>query len=556
MARKAKNVLFIMFDQLRWDYLSCYGHPHLDTPHIDRLASKGVRFNRAYVQSTICGSSRMCAYTGRYVHSHGVGWNNIPLKVGEMTMGDHLREIGVDCWLIGKTHMAADYKGMERFGLDPETQIGARMEECGFDVWVRDDGLWAEGHMGRYDERRSPYNEYLQSKGYEGENPWHDYANSAAGDDGKMMSGWFLKNSREAAHIHEEDSETPWLTDRAIEFIEEKKGGAPWVCHLSYIKPHWPYIVPAPYNSMYGPEHVIPIRRTNEERANAHPVFAGFQEKLVGRSFSRDDVRETVIPAYMGLIKQADDQMGRLFKYLEDTGAMDDTMIVLTSDHGDYLGDHWLGEKELFHDQSVRVPFIIYDPSEAADATRGTVSDELVEMIDLTATFIDLHGARIPDEWVEGRSLMPLLRGETPDDWRDYAVSEYDYSASKVAKELEVHPKDARLFMIADKRWKFMHAEGGFRPMLFDLENDPDEFVDLGADPKHAGIVSLMYDRLAEWARRCSQRTTVTDERLLANREGGPLIRGVLIGVNEAEDIPAELSAAYRGPVRPMPDRN
>lgn len=556
MARKAKNVLFIMFDQLRWDYLSCYGHPHLDTPHIDRLASKGVRFNRAYVQSTICGSSRMCAYTGRYVHSHGVGWNNIPLKVGEMTMGDHLREIGVDCWLIGKTHMAADYKGMERFGLDPETQIGARMEECGFDVWVRDDGLWAEGHMGRYDERRSPYNEYLQSKGYEGENPWHDYANSAAGDDGKMMSGWFLKNSREAAHIHEEDSETPWLTDRAIEFIEEKKGGAPWVCHLSYIKPHWPYIVPAPYNSMYGPEHVIPIRRTNEERANAHPVFAGFQEKLVGRSFSRDDVRETVIPAYMGLIKQADDQMGRLFKYLEDTGAMDDTMIVLTSDHGDYLGDHWLGEKELFHDQSVRVPFIIYDPSEAADATRGTVSDELVEMIDLTATFIDLHGARVPDEWVEGRSLMPLLRGETPEDWRDYAVSEYDYSASKVAKELEVHPKDARLFMIADKRWKFMHAEGGFRPMLFDLENDPDEFVDLGADPKHAGIVSLMYDRLAEWARRCSQRTTVTDERLLANREGGPLIRGVLIGVNEAEDIPAELSAAYRGPVRPMPDRN
>ena len=556
MARKAKNVLFIMFDQLRWDYLSCYGHPHLDTPHIDRLASKGVRFNRAYVQSTICGSSRMCAYTGRYVHSHGVGWNNIPLKVGEMTMGDHLREIGVDCWLIGKTHMAADYKGMERFGLDPETQIGARMEECGFDVWVRDDGLWAEGHMGRYDERRSPYNEYLQSKGYEGENPWHDYANSAAGDDGKMMSGWFLKNSREAAHIHEEDSETPWLTDRAIEFIEEKKGGAPWVCHLSYIKPHWPYIVPAPYNSMYGPEHVIPIRRTNEERANAHPVFAGFQEKLVGRSFSRDDVRETVIPAYMGLIKQADDQMGRLFKYLEDTGAMDDTMIVLTSDHGDYLGDHWLGEKELFHDQSVRVPFIIYDPSEAADATRGTVSDELVEMIDLTATFIDLHGARIPDEWVEGRSLMPLLRGETPDDWRDYAVSEYDYSASKVAKELEVHPKDARLFMIADKRWKFMHAEGGFRPMLFDLENDPDEFVDLGADPAHAEIISLMYDRLAEWARRCSQRTTVTDERLLANREGGPLIRGVLIGVNEAEDIPAELSAADRGPVRPLPDRN
>ena len=556
MARKAKNVLFIMFDQLRWDYLSCYGHPHMDTPNIDRLASMGVRFNRAYVQSTICGSSRMCAYTGRYVNSHGVGWNNMPLKVGELTMGDHLRDIGAECWLIGKTHMKADAAGMARFGMDPEEVIGARVAECGFDVWVRDDGLWAEGPTGPYDTKRSPYNEYLKGKGYEGENPWHDYANSAAGDDGKLLSGWFLENSRKPAHVHEEDSETPWLTDRAIEFVDAKRGGAPWVCHLSYIKPHWPYIVPAPYNDMYRPEHIIPAKRTNEERAKANPIYAGFQDKMVGQTFAREEVRQDVIPAYMGLIKQCDDQMGRLFKHLEDTGAMEETMIVLTSDHGDYLGDHWLGEKELFHDQSVRVPMIIYDPSEAADATRGTTCDELVEMIDLPATFIDLQGERIPDEWLEGRSLLPILHGNAPEDWRDFAVSEYDYSASKVAKALDVHPKDARLFMLVDKRWKFMHAEGGFPPMLFDLENDPDEYVDLGQDPAHAAIIEMMYERLAVWARRCSQRNTVRDDRLLAARESGPLTRGVLIGVNAEEDIPAELSAAYRGDVRPLPQRN
>ena len=86
---KTRNILFIMCDQLRWDYLSCTGHPHLDTPHIDRLAARGVLFDRAYVQSPICGPSRMSFYTGRYVSSHGSTWNNIPLKVGEITLGDH-----------------------------------------------------------------------------------------------------------------------------------------------------------------------------------------------------------------------------------------------------------------------------------------------------------------------------------------------------------------------------------------------------------------------------------------------------------------------------------
>ena len=89
-----KNILFIMFDQLRWDYLGCYGHPHLHTPHIDRLAAKGVRFDRAYIQSPLCGPSRMSTYTGRYVHSHGASWNKVPLKVGERTMGDYLRGSG------------------------------------------------------------------------------------------------------------------------------------------------------------------------------------------------------------------------------------------------------------------------------------------------------------------------------------------------------------------------------------------------------------------------------------------------------------------------------
>ncbi|MFT6309276.1 MAG: arylsulfatase A-like enzyme, partial [Halioglobus sp.] len=134
------NVLWIMADQLRWDYLSCYGAKHIDTPHLDSLAERGVRFNRTYVQSPICGPSRMSFYTGRYVRSHGSTWNGFPLRIGEITLGDYLRELGVKCSLVGKTHMTPDADGMQRLGIEPDSTIGALISECGFDVFVRDDG--------------------------------------------------------------------------------------------------------------------------------------------------------------------------------------------------------------------------------------------------------------------------------------------------------------------------------------------------------------------------------------------------------------------------------
>jgi arylsulfatase A-like enzyme len=127
------NVLWIMADQLRFDYLSCYGHPHLHTPHIDALAARGVRFTNTYVQSPVCGPSRMSAYTGRYVRSHGSTWNGVPLRVGEPTLGDHLREAGARAVLVGKTHMIADREGMAWLGLDPKSEIGARVAQCGFE---------------------------------------------------------------------------------------------------------------------------------------------------------------------------------------------------------------------------------------------------------------------------------------------------------------------------------------------------------------------------------------------------------------------------------------
>ncbi|UWQ59254.1 sulfatase-like hydrolase/transferase [Leisingera caerulea] len=538
------NILYIMFDQLRFDYLSCAGHPHLQTPHIDALAAKGVRFTRAYVQSPTCGSSRMSSYTGRYPSSHGVQFNSYPLRVGEWTMGDHLRKAGMGCHLIGKTHMVADAEGLQRLGLAPDSVIGVRQSECGFDPWVRDDGLWAEGPDGFYDSKRSPYNEYLKGKGYPGENPWNDFANAAIeGND--IASGWFMVNADKPANIAEEDSETPWLTTQAMEFIQQAEGA--WCAHLSYIKPHWPYIVPAPYHDMYGPEHVLPVVRSEVEREDAHPVFDGMMNNQIGKTFSRDEVRQKVIPAYMGLIKQADDQMGRLFAWLEETGRMQDTMIVVTSDHGDYLGDHWLGEKNLFHEPSIKVPLIIYDPRAEADATRGATCDELVEAIDLLPTFLEAAGGEPAPHILEGRSLMPFLRGENPD-WREYAIAEFDYSTMPLCEKLGLEPKDARLFMVTDKRWKFMHAEGGLRPMLFDMENDPEELADLAKGSAHQEIIDLMYDRLLEWGLRMSQRITLSDAQIKARR-GKSGRKGILLGVYEADEVAPVLTEKYRGPV-------
>ncbi len=546
MARKAKNILFIMFDQLRFDYLSCAGHPFLDTPNIDALAARGVRFTRAYVQSPVCGASRMSTYTGRYTSSHGAQYNGYPLRVGEMTLGDHLRPLGMGCWLVGKTHMRADKAGMERLGLSPDSVIGARQAECGFDIWVRDDGLWSEGPGGRYDPADSPYEAYLKSRGYEGSAPWADFANAAL-EDGKTASGWFLQNAGKPANIREQDSETPWLTGEAMRFIEHAHG--PWCLHLSYIKPHWPYIVPAPYHAMYGPNQVLAANRSEAERIDPHPVYAEFMQTPVARAFSDDDVRARVIPTYMGLIKQADDQMGRLFAFLEKTGRMDDTMIVITSDHGDYLGDHWLGEKDLFHEPSVKVPLIVYDPSEAADGTRGTTCDELVEAIDLAPTFIETAGGEVPGHIVEGHSLLPFLQGRTPETWREFAISEYDFSTSPICAKLGLEPRDARLFMVADKDWKFMHAEGGLPPMLFDLRTDPDELRDLGTSPEHAKIIALMRQRLADWSRRMSQRVTMPDEAILQGR-GDAASKGILLGAQRPADTTPEVAAFYEGKPR------
>ncbi|WP_068304580.1 alkaline phosphatase family protein [Pararhodobacter sp. CCB-MM2] len=518
-----RNILFIMVDQLRADYLSCAGHPHMKTPAIDALAARGLRFSRAYVQSPVCGPSRMSTYTGRYVASHGSSYNGIPLRVGEMGMGDHLRPLGLRTALVGKTHMTADRAGMERLGIDQSSDKAVLAAECGFEPFERDDGLWPdEGNPVGL-----AYNQWLKAKGYDGDNPWHSHANAAKGEGGEVLSGWHMRNSHLPADIAEEDSETPYMTDRAMAFIEDA-GDQPWCLHLSYIKPHWPYIAPAPYHDMYGPEHVIPVNQSAAERADPHPVHGAFMQHEESVNFSREEVRQRVIPAYMGLIAQIDDQIARLMAFLDARGLRDNTLIVFTSDHGDYLGDHWLGEKELFHEESAKVPLIVVDPRPEADATRGQVDDALVEAIDLLPTFVEAAGGTVPTHILEGRSLMPRLRGEGGQ-WRDYAISQCDYAFRGARKTLGRAPSEAQAWMVCGQRWKYVHYDG-FAPQLFDLENDPKEQHDLGTSPDHAAERAQMKEALFDWLTHRRMRVTLPDAAVEARTDTHKK-RGYLFGV-------------------------
>ena len=521
MARK--NVLFIMCDQLRFDYLGCSGHPTIKTPNIDGLATQGVRFGNAYCQSPICGPSRMSTYSGRYVSSHGATSNFTPLRVGERNIGHHLNPLGVRTVLVGKTHMVADREGMERLGVDAGSKIGVHHAQAGFEVYERDDGVHPDT-MVRAD---LPYNNYLKSRGYtEDDNPWHWAANSVETEHG-VRSGFFNDRVDLPARVCDEDSETPYMTRRAMEFLSEDEGKTPWLLHLSYIKPHWPYVAPAPYNQMYSADDVVPAIRSDAELIDPNPLVKHFMERIAGRTFGEEVARETVIPVYMGLISQIDDQLGILFDFMRERGLLEDTMIVFTSDHGDYLGDHWMGDKDYFHDPAVKIPLIIVDPSSAADGTRGTVDNSLVESIDLIPTFVDHQGGTVARHILDGRSLMPKIRGERID-WRSYVISEYDYSCQLFRSETGRAPLDCRSYMIATDKWKYVHAPG-YPPVLFDLVNDPEELIDLGRSPEHEGIRQSLFSQLSEWSLQYRQRETWSEEHNV-RMTGMEEQLGVLIG--------------------------
>ena len=413
---------------------------------------------------------------------------------------------------------------MKELGISVDSDLGILLSECGFEPWERDDGLHPDQSL----DPDLSYNRYLRENGYSGENLWHTVANSAEGLGGEVLSGWSMRNVQYPARVDKKHSETAFMTDRAMQVIEELDDN-PWCLHLSYIKPHWPYMAPDPYHALYSTEDIIPAIRSDRELLGRHPVVSAFGYHEESISFSRDECRKRVIPAYMGLISELDFHIGRLIDFLKIRGDLDNTVIVLTSDHGDYLGDHWLGEKELFYESAIRIPLIVINPDKRAEKTRGTSNESFVESIDLLPTFLGLVGCQESyDHRLEGRSLLPLVHGEEIE-WRDAVFCESDYSVRQARNLLKRGPEECRAFMIRTNTWKYIYFDG-FAPQLFNLEEDPDEMNDLGKSETHKDIREQLFRQLFDWMRNRKLRPALSNKEI-ASRTGKGKQRGYLIGV-------------------------
>lgn len=501
---RIRNVLFIMTDQMRADCLSSAGHPVVRTPNLDRLAERGVRFDRAYAQTPVCGPSRACFLTGRYTHAHRSYWNGVPLPADERTLPDYARAAGLRPALAGKLHHVVDAEFLDRL-VDADDPRRRAYDLGGYEEWERQEFV-GDGWL-----------DYLKARGYD--LPFHDPRVApflVRRPDGTLVNGWSTEAAEFPTVVRAEDSDTAYLTNRAMEFIDDA-GETPWLLHLSYVKPHWPNVAPAPYHAMYSPADVPPPVRAAHELADPHPILPPFREERRSVPFDDERVWRQFRATYYGLITQIDDELGRLFDLLERRGRFDDTLIIFTSDHGEYMGDHWLFEKELFYESAARIPLIVYDPSEEADATRGRVESRFAESVDVVPTIIDALGQEIP-HFLHGRSLLGPVRGRDVV-WRDAVFGDWDFRFYLTGEQLGLPLDKCRAWMVRDDEFKYVHFNG-LPPMLFDLRNDPDELHNVADDPASANVIAERMRRLIEW------RQTTEDSSRAAGRRVGVSIPG------------------------------
>ena len=328
MAADSLNVLFIMTDQMRADCLSCAGHPVVRTPNLDALAAQGVRFTNAFVQSAVCGPSRMCFYTGRYMHATRSPWNDVPLPADERTMGHYFAEAGYRAALCGKTHYVAD--PLDSLP-DHETDQIQRVTLAGLEEYELNDAR-GEGWL-----------RYLKEKGYPDAVIAYPFDVDEPDDPGGRDRSAF------PTRVRREDSDTAYMTGRAIEFMEET-GDRPWFLHLSYFKP------PSADRRTGALPCDVAIRTRSRNRIDHRPSSRMHTRstsscRIERRSgdFDHESVWRQRLATYYGLITEIDDQLGRAVRpAMTDRGLWEKTLICFTSDHGEYVGDHWMFEKELF----------------------------------------------------------------------------------------------------------------------------------------------------------------------------------------------------------------
>ena len=445
------NVLLIMADQLRADALGAYGNPVIKTPNLDRLAETGVRFNNCYSQCPVCSPARAVIFTGRYPCSNGVWSNGVPLPQSEMTIAEYLGEDGYATGGAGKFHFIPHFKSeLPTMETHPQPYYG-----------------FEEFHLGE-DQRRGEQQQWIEK----------NYPEYADKPDGELP----LK-------LHN----THWTTSHAIDFIKRAHGEKkPFFAFCSYVDPHHLYDPPPPYSEMYDPEKIPePVRREGE--IETLPRY--LQDMIRDQKFGELNGKwRKLRAAYYGEVTFIDHSIGRLLKTLDSLKIRDNTLIIFISDHGDLLGDHWLWYKGKPHYKAdTRVPLIINWKHHLEE---GKIIDGIVQQTDIFPTIAGLLGLQLP-AGVQGKSLAPVLQSKSCDTGYEYAYMELDQGG---AVDPEGHWNEADFdstlksfqgpdpYTLRSLRYRFTYYPGYPFGELYDLERDPDEFVNLWDNKDYADV--------------------------------------------------------------------
>jgi len=510
------NFLLFITDQHRVDYLGCYGHPVLKTPHIDSIAARGTRFTRFYVATPVCMPNRATLMTGRMPSVHGVRSNGSPLPLQSNTFVDALRAAGYATALVGKSHLQ-NFSDIPAVLKRPPARSGDQVLDASFAEARKpsiSEGPYDQEHPKRWQGGRD-FEMRLPFYGFE-----HVDLCTAHGDHvGGHYYVWLKSRRPDADALRERKNQLPhdyvcpqafrtpipeelyptaYIADKSCEWLDRYAAGDrgwPFFLMASFPDPHHPFTPPGRYWSRYSPQDMaLPGSFDHGNRPLARPVAWALNERASGKAVVSEqaafavDEREAreAMALSCGMIAMIDDAVGRVLAQLAARGFADDTIVIFTSDHGDFLGDHRLLLKGPAHyDGITHVPFVWAEPGER----RESKSDVLAGTLDIAPTVLDRAHVQ-PYNGVQGVSLLAAIAGEGAS--RGSMVIEDDQQRALLG-----YRTPPRLRTLITARWRMTIAHADPWGELYDLENDPHEMDNLFEEASHRGVRAELMEQLA-----------------------------------------------------------
>jgi len=481
MPSESTNVLLITSDQQHWNTLGCL-NPEIKTPALDRLAEQGVLFTRAYCVNPTCTPTRASIITGKYPSQHG-GWTlGTKLPESEPTVGEVFQRAGYHSALVGKAHFQPlqgtdEFPSLEAYPVLQDLDFWRDFKDdfYGFDHVELARNHTDEAHVGQH------YAIWMEEKGLTN---WRDYFVKPTGN----REG---SDQRHKWPIPEEYHYDAWIAERTCALMDEYGAGdKPFFLWASFFDPHPKYLIPEPWDTMYDPEELTVPRITEGEHENNPPHFKLTQEKKPDFSPWRGEEGSNCchgfgshlhtrgamarnIATYYGMVSCMDKYIGQIMDKLDALGLRENTLVVFTTDHGHFYGQHGLMAKGPFHyEDMIKVPFIVSMPG---TVPAGQRSDALQSLVDLPQTFLAACGLDTPND-MTGVDQLDVWTGKR-DSAREHIVVENHHQ-----------PTTIHVRTYVDNRYKItVYCERDYGE-VFDLKADPGEARNLWDDPDSAGL--------------------------------------------------------------------